>query len=250
MIERTTIKFTISIFISILFLTSQNIKAQTEEIQQQWIQALNNSQSLEPFYNQNSGIYQQNRLFTKMDEISKRWINFQDQEGSITVYKILDTFQLRENQKFELGWYKTEKGSTYYTIIGWRNKDRWIKEVEVTYAANNPRQDKAGEIDPFRMAWEKYSNDHKPDLIGTELYLDGGYYFNRGRAFTNKEISDAYSYMYDESYNITLETLNTTFVTDNLAFDIGTYQTRGKGLYILIWKKVKDEWKLLLDFNF
>lgn len=223
---------------------------QTTEIQNKWIEYVNSGNELKAFYDSHSGILQQNQLVTGIERIAEKWFDFIELEGSITDYKSLGTFQLREGSKFELGEYHTEKGVTYYTVIGWRNKDGWHKEIEVTYAAYNPGPDKSGTIDSLRSAWQRLANDHRPDLIGKDLYVDGGYYFNRGRVYLNKQIADVYSYMDPKTFSIQLDGLSSTMVNEQMAYDIGTFQTSGKGLYILIWIKTKGEWKLLLDFNF
>ena len=242
-----------SLFTLILIVIIDNAIAQSHEtknIQNDWVSSFNQSGDLKPFYREASGILQENKLITGGENIGKKWLELHSQAGAITEYKLIETIQLIETSKFELGAYLTEKGSSYYTIIGWRNNNGWYKEVEVTYKAVNPGPDKADKIKLLRDSWQKLANDHRPDLIGKELYIDGGYYFNRGRVYSNLEIADVYSYMNPESFKISLEGLSTTIVNEETAYDIGGFQTSGKGLYILIWIKKENEWKLLLDFNF
>ncbi|MEM9391394.1 MAG: hypothetical protein AAGA02_13025 [Bacteroidota bacterium] len=223
---------------------------ETQDLQKDWISSFNQSGDLQSFYREASGILQESKLITGSDNIGKKWLEFRGRQGTITEYKRLETIQLRETSKFELGEYLMEKGSRYYTIIGWRNNNGWYKEIEVTHIAVDPGADETDEIKLLRDSWQKLANDHRPDLIGKELYTDGGYYFNRGRVYSNRDIADVYSYMNPESFRIALEGLSTTIVNEEIAYDIGSFQTNGKGLYILIWIKKENKWKLLLDFNF
>lgn len=159
-------------------------------------------------------------------------------------------YQLRDNQKFVLGEYKTKSGNVYSTIIGWKNRDKWTKEFEVIYNNNDYLILEIDSVNKARNNWEKLSNQHRPDLIVDEIFSDNGKYFNRGIQYSDRELIEAYSYMNNESHKIKLEPLKVLQINSDIVFDIGTFEVGGKGLYTLIWKKEVDTWKLLLDFNF
>lgn len=226
---------------------AQTSNKSTSEVQEDWLKALQGSESLMSFYSQNSGILIGDSLYVGWDKI----------EGQIQKiytwqfenYTSEETFQLREGQKFEIGFYQTRDGKTYSTIIGWRKGTEWKKELEVLYekAFSGTQKDV---VEKERGIWQHHSNQHRPDLIVEELASRNGKYFNRGKEYHRDEIASAYSYMNNSSYSIKLTALKVVQVDDSTIFDIGTFDVGGKGLYTLIWKKEDGEWKLLLDFNF
>ena len=64
------------------------------------------------------------------------------------------------------------------------------------------------------------------------------------------QIADAYGYMKNNSYSIDLTPQKIIQVNNQIVYEVGTYDTGGKGLYFLLWAKKREEWKLWLDFNF
>ncbi|MCB0492841.1 MAG: nuclear transport factor 2 family protein [Cyclobacteriaceae bacterium] len=230
-----------------LAIAQQTSNKSTSEVQKVWLKALQGSESLVSFYTKNSGVLIGDSLYVGWDKIESQiqkvytW-QFEN-------YTSEETFQLRDNQKFELGSYQTRDGKTYSTIIGWRKGAEWKKELEIWYEKtfSGTQEDR---VERERGIWEKHSNQHRPDLIVKELASRNGKYFNRGKEYHRDEIASAYSYMNDKSYSIKLTALKVVQVDESTIFDIGTFDVGGKGLYTLIWKKEDGEWKLLLDFNF
>lgn len=219
----------------------------TSEVQEDWLKALQGSESLMSFYSKNSGILIGDSLYVGLDKIDGQIEKVNTWQ--FVKYTSEETFQLRENQKFELGSYQTRDGKTYSTIIGWRKGAEWKKEFEVWYEKTFSGTQK-DVVEKERGIWEKHSNQHRPDLIVEDLASKNGKYFNRGKEYHRDEIASAYSYMNNSSYSIKLTALKVLQVDESTIFDIGTFDVGGKGLYTLIWKKEAGEWKLLLDFNF
>ena len=222
----------------------------TETIQVDWIEALNNSNSLKSFYLESSGLMLANTLFIGIEGISNQLMTFTSNIGKISSYRTLEEHQLRDNQKFVLGEYITDGEKVFSTIIGWKWGDRWTKEFEVI---SKNHDDFTPEIDSVNLArekWQQFANQHRPDLIVEEVFSESGKYFNRGNQSVGKEIVKAYSYMDNESYNIALEPLKVLQINWKIIFEIGIFRAGGEGLYTLIWGKEDDAWKLLLDFNF
>ncbi|TPN89207.1 nuclear transport factor 2 family protein [Aquimarina algicola] len=222
----------------------------SEKIQRSWLESLKSSKNLESFYSENSGIMINDELFIGLEDINKQLLTLIKNVGQLNIYKSLEVYQLRENQKFVLGTYETLNGKTLSTIIGWKNKGKWTKEFEVIYINTDYSNLEVNLVNQARESWEKYSNQHRPDLIVDKVFSKNGKYFNRGTLYKGKEIIDAYSYMNNESYKIKLESSKVLQISNNIIYDIGTFEVGGKGLYTLIWKKEADTWKLLLDFNF
>jgi len=221
-----------------------------EFIQQQWINGLNYSAGLSSFYSKNSGILLNGELYIGSSEISKQLEILKGKIGEFHNYKVIGEYQIRKNQKFVMGRYQTKDHNIYSSIIGWRKQGTWIKEFETIYEINDDYFLEIDKVEIARKNWEKYSNLHRPDLIVENVFSKNGKYFYRGTASKTEKISQAYSYMTNESYSITLDPLKVLQVNDHIIFDVGTFQAGGKGLYTLIWVKEEHEWKLLLDFNF
>jgi len=250
--RHTSLSFALIILIAIYapaFLAAQPQIETADSLQAKWVDAWNEGNSLAGFYNDQSGLLRNDNLFTKTDEILNQLISLRNTAGKLS-YESLETFQLYEAQKFEFGRYVTIDGSGYYTIIGWRNEDGWRKEFEVIYPAKFNIKDETPLIDPARLQWQAYSNQHRPDLIAEKIFSKDGNYLNRGIHSRGMEIAEAYSYMKNESYRIKLEPIKVHQVNEHIIYEIGIYDVGGKDVYTLIWRKEADEWKLLMDFNF
>ena len=222
----------------------------THAVQAEWLEGLNNSSSLESFYSENSGIMINDELFIGIEAISKQLQDLINNIGQFNNYKPLEEHQLRNHQKFVLGEYKTINGDIYTAITAWSYKDQWTKDFEVFYKNSGYTYDGIDSVNQAREQWEKHSNAHRPELIVETVFSKNGKYLFRGSQYKNEKIIEAYSYMSNESYKIKLESLKTLQVNSEIIYDVGTFDTGGKGLYTLIWKKELGEWKLLLDFNF
>lgn len=237
--------FLLLIVVSPICATAQKT---TEALQSEWLKAVNGGSALNDFYNNNSGILLSGK-FVLASELSESLQRFISANGNINGYELLETHQLRNGQKLVLGKYSTATNKIFYSVIGWKQLGEWTKEFEVIYEHEdvNKGEDVAA---AGRKVWENYANEHRPDLIIKNLSAENGMYFNRGQLYKGHEIIEAYGYMNNENYHITLESLSGTRVNEEVFFDIGTFQVGGKGLYLLIWTKENDDWKILLDFNF
>lgn len=245
---KTTIK---TIFVILSFLTPFYSSAQktTDHIQTEWLEAVNSAAALDEFYNNNSGLLL-NGKFALADELSEALNTFIKDNGNIKDYQSLETHQLRDGQKLVLGKYSMASNKVFYSVIGWKQLGDWTKEFEVIYEYSTSKNEGKDVGATGRQAWEDHANEHRPDLIIENVSAQNGMYFNRGKLYKGSEISEAYGYMNSENYHIKLESLSGTIVNDTIFFDIGTYEVGGKGLYLLIWTKEDDDWKILLDFNF
>ncbi len=222
----------------------------SEQLQASWLESLRSGKSLQSFYSEGSGILLNGELFLGLEEINNQLSALIEKVGQFNSYAVIEVHQLRNEQKFVLGSYKTAKGITLSSVIGWKNKGKWIKEFEVIYRNSDYSNPGTNVVNQARADWEKHSNQHRPDLIVENVFSKNGKYFNGGTLFKGKQIIDAYSYMNNESYQIKLESLKLLQVNNDIIYDIGTFEVGGKGLYTLIWQKELDTWKLLLDFNF
>ena len=243
------IPFLFTIFFNSNVISQHATEKSIEETQTVWLKALQNSESLELFYTENSGVMINDTLYIGLHKITQQLQKLED-DKQFESYAAKETYQLRENQKFELGEYNYKNGKTHSSIIGWKKSDTWTKEFEVIYEKNSHSNSQLSSVNNVRDKWSKLANQHRPDLIVSQVTSKNGKYFNRGNKYKLDEIAKAYGYMSEKSFKIKLKPLKVLQVNDSIVFDIGTFEARGKGLYTLIWKKEDGNWKMLLDFNF
>ena len=225
-------------------------KESIENIQEEWLYALNNGAPLNPFYTENSGLMLNDTLIIGAEEIVTQLLFLKKKVETFESYKIIEEHRLRDNQKFAFGEYITTGGGVFRSIIGWKKGGKWTKEFEVIYIHNKDFTLEVDSINQTRENWEEFANQHRPDLIVTNVFSNNGKYFNRGNLYKDKQIITAYSYMGNDSYSIKLEPLLVSQLNSKVIFEIGIFKAGGQGLYTLIWLKELDNWKLLLDFNF
>ncbi len=243
----------ITFFVGLLFITPLSAQDAPAQQQASWLKTLNKGHDLIDFYPYNCGLLWQDHLYIDRDNIDQQYQAWKKLVKKKVKYKALKTLEIRADRKFILGEYTIGKSISYLSAIAWIQKEGfWQKELEVLYEKDLDEKtvlDREG-IAKALQQWEDYSNAHQPDLIAENLCLANGYYFNQGKKYVGPEIKQVYSYMNNPKWTIKLTSDEVCFVNENLAYDIGTYQSNGKGQYILIWKKVEGEWKILLDFNF
>lgn len=242
-------------FLAISCLTCSNAQneavSETDLIQQQWLDNLNDGTPITTYYTEGNGLLMNNQIIQGPNALNQQWKKWKaNTKGTIGYYK-LETHQLRDTEKFELGFYLDEDNKEYFTVIGWRKGTDWKKEFEAVYNAEEHDETGLAKVEKMRQQWEDLSNQHQPEKIANEVCTANGFYFNQGKIYQGaKAITEVYSYMSRDNWAIKLNALSNIQVNKETIFDIGTFQSNGKGLYVLIWKKVDADWKVLLDFNF
>jgi|GEM_PF-3515195 len=241
--------FLVGLFSESTLSQEANSKSEIFGLQKQWVEALKNRRNIAFVYDRTSGLMRNDSLYIGISEIESV-LKDMNREDGLVQYDTLSHFQLYPGQIFVHGVYSTEKGIKLSSVIGWRRDGKWIKAFEVIAqrAVINEKSEK--EIGLLRASWELYSNQHRPDLIARNVFSDNGRYFYKGLEYRGMDIADAYGYMRDKSYSIDLTPQKVIQVNDHLIYEIGIYDTGGKGLYFLLWARKGEQWKLLLDFNF
>lgn len=229
---------------------AKSAKVPSHQEQQKWLLAFNNDADLHHFYSDQSGVLLNDVLITGVDKINQEIKVLKGQMSGKVHYERLDEFQIHDNSKFEYGIYKDALGKSFFSVIGWRNNNAWVKEFEAVYPMKEIKTSGIGTVDQGRQTWEKYSNNHQPTELAKKLCMKKGYYFNRGRVFQGMEIAEAYAYMAKDTWQIKLEGKKSLQVNQDIIYDVGSYQSSGKGMYVLIWKRKGKDWKILLDYNF
>ena len=172
---------------------------------------------------------------------------------SLKEYTLLYRVQLSENKDmvFEIGLLTTAQDISYQYLILWtKSNGSWLRDLEAV-AKKEAVLDADNGIDVARSHWVELANQHSAITLIKSTYIENFVYYNRGILYQGYEsLADAYSYMNDLTFDIKLRNEFNAMVGQKLAYEIGVWNSSGyKGNYIIIWKKLKDEWKILLDCN-
>ncbi len=172
---------------------------------------------------------------------------------TLSEYHSLYRVQLSENEDmaFEIGLLTTAQNVNYQYLILWsRNSGLWLRELEAV-AKKAVTLDIDSGIDVARKHWVEFANQHSAITLAKGVYIENLFYYNRGILYQDYEsLADIYSYMNDLAFDINLEKDYCVMVGEALAYEIGTWKTSDyKGNYIIVWKKTKGNWKIMLDCN-
>jgi hypothetical protein len=207
-----------------------------------------------------STIYTENALlFSEMDNCIKGITNitifYQNIFKGLTLneYNSLYRVQLSENKHmvFEIGLLTTEQNVSYQYLILWTKiKGLWLRDLEAV-AKKAIALDIGSGIDLARNLWVELANMHSAITLVKSTYIENFFYYNRGILYQGYEnLADVYSYMNDLTFDIKLKSEYCVMVGQNLAYDIGVWNSSDyEGHYIIIWKRMGQEWKIMLDCN-
>ncbi|MEL7120802.1 MAG: hypothetical protein AAFO07_15225, partial [Bacteroidota bacterium] len=141
-----------------LYLNAQ----ETYYLHQEWLAALNKTELSPTLYEDNCGLLINDVLVIGKEAVIERWHQFKREKKAEISYVLFDNFQIRKEQKFELGAY-TVGDYVYIAIKGWRKKGKWYKEFEAIYPQEKAIKKERKQYKLLNKAnrkWEKYSNAH------------------------------------------------------------------------------------------
>lgn len=242
---------TLTLFFLGLFSCSNNIDTkQLADLKMNFIRDLNHQQAIEKYYWRQGGLFVEEQLFKHRDSIEAQI----KKRPLIHRFETLKLVEHDSSNCFEIGYYLSDSSSqkTSYLIAWKKEKNSWLKELEVLYSNEVENNIPTSEIDLARSSWENYSNKHQPDSFVQHLYSPNCIYFNDGYIYRGTTaLKEKYAYMSDADWRIRLASKSTMQVSDSLFYDIGQYASSGIGHYFILWQLQKDnQWKVLLDFNF
>ena len=159
-----------------------------------------------------------------------------------------------EKLEYEIGTFKTEKGTDYATISIWVKENGLEQKIlEAVYQmTENTELSAKEEIAGARKKWVTLCNAHNAGKLVAELYTEDAIYYNRGRVLIGREALTAeYSYMNNQAYSLDLNPTHIQLVSKNMAFELGRCSGSYNLPYILIWKKEADgNWRVFFDSNY
>ncbi|MBN2351754.1 MAG: hypothetical protein JXD23_04220 [Spirochaetales bacterium] len=154
---------------------------------------------------------------------------------------------LESEYYYELGFYIL-KGKTYSYLCKLAPAEgSWKKEFEAVSEKNASIDDVSG-IETTQRGVLEVSKARDNGKTVAALYLENGYYL-KGGALRRGHGDIAKSWYPNTRFN-SLTELAHIQSQDDLVYQIGKYNVGGyAGLYILVWVKVKNDWRVYLDSN-
>ncbi len=238
------------------FLAFSQVEKTLDKRKKAWIKdskELTLDQNIRDHYLKKSVIYVNEQAYQGYTSISGQLAVRKSQIEEIKSFKTVEFIKHDEKNIFEIGYYedrkKTEK--QYYLIAWTKSKKQWYRELEVLYPEIATKQ-KPQIVDAARKKWQKHSNAHQTAKLVSKLYSPTAVYLNNKKITEGTDaITKRYKYMNKPKWQITLTPLKVVRVQPKLVYEIGQYQSSGKGHYLILWqKKGIGKWKAILDFNF
>ena len=225
--------------------------------QDKWLAMFNKKLTPEilEMYHSNAGVDYGNGFYHSRMDIFTSLVELKSEIDGILTFESIAVEQVREGQSLEIGVLKDQNAQAkFLTVTGWREVEgKMVKESEFIWAVSQSQLGSNSAIDMKRDEWVKYSNQHEPEQLVQTVYHSDALYFNNGQLSRgHSEVSERYSYMNYPKWQIELIPKSTVIGDDVYAFEIGTYVSTGKGIYVLVWQKFPDsnEWLATYDFNF
>lgn len=228
-------------------------------IQQQkmaWLKHLNNGTvtDLGTYYLEKAGLLWGHQYFQDAEQVATQWDNLQPGLGTLVEQRTSAVVRQDDSHYMELGYYKfSEQEPTIYAYAtAWKQVNgNWLRELEVVQLLFEQQEVNTGEIDRARKLWVERSNAHDHEALVSLSYTSDAFYVNQGQSHQGTAaISERYSYMSQPNWQIELTKKSLMKVQNDLAFELGQYQSNGIGHYLIIWEKQGKDWMVLLDFNF
>ena len=151
---------------------------------------------------------------------------------------------------FEIGYFVTTNNKKFmHLLIGRKVNNDFVRELEILSESNGEVAGVAG-INKARNNWMALCNSHKANELVSRAYTENAVYYNNKRVLIGAtDIVKEYRYMNNPSYQLTLTPIIVEGAGKNLAFEIGQCSGSYQGKYTLVWKKIGDTWKVLVDSN-
>ena len=248
------------IHLVLFFSVSTFVHAQLDpgmiSIQKEWVQAFNkkdNAEKLSSFYMEKGGLFIENKMIEGAIKSGQVLKELKEVIGQIDNFTSTGAHKLNEKNIFEMGHYSSNNGKTSVaSVIAWRKVSGvWKKELEILFVEEKIDHFDTDGIDAARNKWVEISNEQNPEKLVSSLYTENAVYFNGGKVTKGRpDISIRYGYMSMPTWTIALKSLQQIPVRNDLVLEVGEYKSSGRGFYVLVWVKEKDEWNASFDFNF
>jgi len=154
--------------------------------------------------------------------------------------------------EYEIGKIETSNGSYPVMFLKNTKADAAPKIEFLVIYEESDVNDEASAIDSSRNKWMELCNAHDAGKLVEQVYVPDAYYYNRGRLLEGtKALSAEYGYMNSPSYSLKLTPKHITFVTSEIAYEIGQCSGSYPLPYMLVWEKQDNgKWLILMDSNY
>ena len=204
-------------------------------------------------YHAKAGVNYGDGFYNTRQDIYTSLINLKSRESQFDRVDFIARDTSRSGDVMEIGLLRNSD-DVHLHITGWRNTKTGLqKELEFIWPADVVELESNEGIDQQRENWTKFSNAHDAELLVNNVYSVESIYYNNGQKSVGRsEIIPRYSYMNNDWWSISLHPVKTVVADSKFAFEIGSYQSTGRGQYMLIWEKntKEDKWEVVFDFNF
>jgi len=170
--------------------------------------------------------------------------------GQIKSVTTLRQEEVTPGLSFEIGCFVTTGNKKFiHLLVGRRVNNDFVRELEILSESNGELADVEG-INKARNSWMALCNNHKANELVSRVYTENAVYYNNNRVLIGTvDITKEYRYMNNPSYQLTLTPIVVEGAGKALAFEIGQCSGSYQGKYTLVWKKIGDKWKVLVDSN-
>ena len=220
------------------------------KISKNWVKSIKKGKNPNSFYFENSGFSYLDDFETDSSAISRSISGLSNKLGPIKKQEHIGMICDSRDNCFEMGFLHGKNGKFVY-VNGWRktkkdykNEVSFVRETESEQIMNIEYSREQ------RQTWMHHSNAHAPADLVNELYTPDALYFSGGKLNQGREsIIARYSYMKRPDWAIVLQGMMLLKVDEDTYFEIGSYQSSGDGIYLLIWQQQADG-SLQIDFDF
>ncbi|MBH1940568.1 nuclear transport factor 2 family protein [Mobilitalea sibirica] len=219
----------------------------------EWIETFNSTEgSFGEFYTSTSLFFPEKECILQDSDAIINYYKDMAKSSKIQNFTVEHRVQLEENSSvtYEIGHFSTNGGDEYQYLVAWLNEDGiWFREIDAIAKKEN-QLNYESEIDSIRETWIRLANEHSSVNLVEGVYSEDFVYYGGRRLFQGYEnLAREYSYMNAESFTMNLTADKVALVQSDLAYEIGEWDVGFTGKYIIIWKKINNEWKTWLDAN-
>lgn len=238
-----------------LLIPAAHGQKEIKKLNRQWKKAFHKNQienNLEDCYWEEALLHFSKGEKYRQGETKAQLKALKNQISKIRKFKSLAVLKGEHGNMLQLGEMRSKEGRVYLYISAFRQMDSGHKiEVQLIKEKSNSIPASLDPIKHMRTLWEEYSNTHQPTKLLKQTYHEDAVYFNQGKIYNGiDEINPKYKYMASPNWKIKLYPARAEALDEERVFEIGKYKSNGEGMYVLVWNKRSDVWKIDFDFNF
>lgn len=233
------------------FVSDDHVFSALDSRNDEWLKLYSSEPNqLSQLYHQNALLFpERNGCITGNDAICTYWKN--QQASKLKSIRVQKRVRVRDNVVYEIGDLLSDTKQIFQYLTVWYKEDSaWQRELEAVTPKTVTGNKAVPDINQARNSWMEASKD--AELLVDTMYTNHAVYYKRPTLHAGKnKIKDMYKGVMQSGSTMSLESVITTQITEDLAYEIGKYSDRGAtGYYIFIWQQENEKWKTRLDTDF